>query len=278
MSCPAGKPVRSTRAVKSVSARAAGPVIRRALRNASFVANSTRSRAGRSVLLHTMARSPVTSPLCTPYGNNTGRRKSDGTTAGACPCAHDRLATTKLPAAAAAPLSMLRRPMAFAERFGSFMLQASRDQVGDRRLPAHDGGPKRRCGAGGSWHRLSRSGRVGGAHVTKRLLVREWIGGEEVDRLAAIGVGGDGKQLVACRGGEAAPGLEHDGGGAGDVPEGRAVVVHDGERPQGDVAEMERRRAHAAHPVASHPALDPGGDTIPEGRPHREEGSRAERC
>src|SRR5215467_10775856 len=142
MSCPAGKPVRSTRAVKSVLARAAGPVIRRALRNASFVANSTRSRAGRSVLLHTMARSPVTSPLCTPYGN-TGRLRSDGTTAGACPCAHDRPPTTKLPAAPAAPLRMLRLLIAFAEWF-AFMLQASQNQVGDRRLPARDGGAKRR--------------------------------------------------------------------------------------------------------------------------------------
>src|SRR5262252_7653959 len=127
-------------------------------------------------------------------------------------------------------------------------------------------------------HGTSRSGGMGSAHVAQRFLVRERIGGEEVDRLAAIGVGGDGEQLVACRGGEAAPGLEHDGGGAGDVPERRTVVVHDSERAHGDVAEVQRRRAHAAQPVASHPALDPGGDTIPEGRPHGEEGARAERC
>src|SRR5215475_8969307 len=142
MSCPAGKPERSTRAVKSVSARAAGPVIRRAFRNPSFVAYSTRSRAGRSVLLHTIARSPVTSPLCTPLGR-AGLIPSDGTTAGACPYAHDRPPTSSPPVATAAPLNRLRRLIAGPDRFVSFMRWPSRGQVGDRRLLANDGGAKR---------------------------------------------------------------------------------------------------------------------------------------
>src|SRR5215471_13818852 len=142
MSCPADKPERSTRAVKSVSARAADPVIRRALRNASFVAYSTRIRAGRSVLLHTMARSPVTSPLCTPYGR-VGLTLSGGTTAGACPCAHDRPPTTRLPAVTAAPLSMLRRLIARPDPVVAFMRRPSRGEVGDRRLLANDRGAKR---------------------------------------------------------------------------------------------------------------------------------------
>src|SRR5262245_58108621 len=87
MCCPAGSPTRSTRAVKSLSASAAGPTTRAASRNESLVAHSTCSRAGRSVRLHTIARSLVTSPLCTPYGI-AGRIASGVTSAGAVPCAH----------------------------------------------------------------------------------------------------------------------------------------------------------------------------------------------
>lgn len=84
ISSPAGSPLRSTRAVKSLSASAAGPTTRTASPNESLVAHSTTRRAGRSVRLHTMARSPVTSPLWTPYGM-AGRIRSGVTTAGAGP-------------------------------------------------------------------------------------------------------------------------------------------------------------------------------------------------
>src|SRR5882724_4361934 len=61
--------------------------MRDASRNESFVAHSTNSRAGRSVRLHTIARSLVTSPLWTPYGT-AGRIVSEVMTAGALVCAH----------------------------------------------------------------------------------------------------------------------------------------------------------------------------------------------
>ena len=56
MRWPAGRPVRSTRAVKPVSSRAAGPTTRRTSRNASVVSHSTTRRDGRSARLQTIAR------------------------------------------------------------------------------------------------------------------------------------------------------------------------------------------------------------------------------
>src|SRR5207245_5946206 len=112
--CPAGSPVRSTRAVKSLSARAAGPTTRDASRNESVVAHSTSSRAGRSVRLHTIARSLMTSPLWTPYGT-AGRILSEVTTAGAVVCAHTGRRTSEVvatpPTARADCLRNLRRFM-----------------------------------------------------------------------------------------------------------------------------------------------------------------------
>src|SRR5262245_8618068 len=61
--------------------------MRAASRNESLVAHSTCRRAGRSVRLHTIARSPRTSPVWTPYGI-AGRILSEVTAAGAVPWAH----------------------------------------------------------------------------------------------------------------------------------------------------------------------------------------------
>src|SRR5271155_2199467 len=61
---------------------AAGPTTRRASLKLSWVDHSTTRRAGRSVLLHTMARSSRMSPLWTPSGM-PGRCLSEVTIAGA---------------------------------------------------------------------------------------------------------------------------------------------------------------------------------------------------
>src|SRR5262245_8421676 len=101
------------RAVKSLSARAAGPTTRAASRNESLVAHSTIRRAGRSVRLQTMARSALTSPLWTPYGT-AGRARSGVTTAGAVPWAHARRQATEAaspPAARVDRVRNLRRSM-----------------------------------------------------------------------------------------------------------------------------------------------------------------------
>ena len=82
MSCPGGRPVRSTRAEKSLSGSAAGPITRWRFANEAVVAYSTISRAGRSVRLQITARSAETSPLCTPEGT-PGRIRSEVITAGA---------------------------------------------------------------------------------------------------------------------------------------------------------------------------------------------------
>src|SRR2546425_5509516 len=89
MRWPAGRSVNSTRAVKPVSSRAAGPTTRRASANESVVAYSTTIRAGRSVRLQTVARPAVTSPAEVPLGM-PGRAPSEGTTPGARP-AHARV-------------------------------------------------------------------------------------------------------------------------------------------------------------------------------------------
>jgi hypothetical protein len=84
--------------VKSLSASAAGPTMRRGFFIASSRASSTTSRAGRSVRLHSIARRSVTSPVMTPDGT-AGRIRSDVTIAGA-PCAKARGAASTAPAPA----------------------------------------------------------------------------------------------------------------------------------------------------------------------------------
>src|SRR5262245_45199676 len=81
---PAGKPVRSTRAVKSLVSSASGPRTRTGSRKSSDKERSTISRDGRSARLQTMARSPVTSPIWIPEVA-CGRPRSDVMTAGAWP-------------------------------------------------------------------------------------------------------------------------------------------------------------------------------------------------
>mgnify|MGYP003694044723 CR=1 FL=1 len=60
-------------AVWPASGRAAGPTTRRAFWKLSVAAYSTIRRAGRSVALHTTARSAVTSPACSPKGEGRAR-------------------------------------------------------------------------------------------------------------------------------------------------------------------------------------------------------------
>src|SRR5947209_8495354 len=64
----AGRPCRSTRAVKSESGDASGPATVRASFNDSVVAYSTLIRAGRSHRAQTIPDEAVTSPLATPQG------------------------------------------------------------------------------------------------------------------------------------------------------------------------------------------------------------------
>jgi hypothetical protein len=61
-----GNSMRSTRAVKSLAASAAGPIIRLGFLNESVVAYSTIIRLGQSVRLQIMAALLVASPLATP--------------------------------------------------------------------------------------------------------------------------------------------------------------------------------------------------------------------
>jgi hypothetical protein len=91
--------------VKSLPSSASGPRTRTGFCIASVVAYSTIIRAGRSLRLHTMARSPVTSPVITPCGT-CGRAASAMMIAGAVlwPNA-SRAAATRPPA----PSSRLRR-------------------------------------------------------------------------------------------------------------------------------------------------------------------------
>ena len=82
MRCPAGRPVRFTRAVKSVSSSAEGPTTRRVFAKEGVVEYSTISRAGRSLRLQTIAWPAVTSPVATPHGT-PGRSPSRVMMAGA---------------------------------------------------------------------------------------------------------------------------------------------------------------------------------------------------
>src|SRR5262245_42354146 len=109
---------------------AAGPTVRAASRNESLVAHSTMSLAGRSVRLHTIARSALTSPLWTPYGT-AGRMRSGVTTAGAAPWAHARRRASEAaspPAARVDCLRNLRRsmgrpPWEFHREYGETLLR-----------------------------------------------------------------------------------------------------------------------------------------------------------
>src|SRR5207245_5424671 len=103
MRWPAGRSVRSMRAVKPVSARASGPTIRGALANEAVVAYSTTIRAGRSVRLQTVVRPAVTSPAEVPLGI-PGRAASALTSAGTsraqsrpCPASMPPVATAAWP-------------------------------------------------------------------------------------------------------------------------------------------------------------------------------------
>jgi len=106
----------SSRAVKSLSASAAGPSIRRALRIDASRASSTIIRAGRSVRLHSTARRSVTSPVITPDGT-AGRIFSEVTIAGE-PSASTRGADSRAPV----PARKVRRVVREAPPLGFDMI------------------------------------------------------------------------------------------------------------------------------------------------------------
>ena len=93
-----GSPARTTRAVYPLSGSAAGPTTRRGFWKRSVAAYSTSMRAGRSVTLHTIARSAVTSPVWTPKGT-PGR----GDVCAATRCGQAPAPSMALPAARVPP-------------------------------------------------------------------------------------------------------------------------------------------------------------------------------
>ena len=108
------------RAVNPVSGSAAGPTSRRASVNDSRVDHSTIMRAGRSVRLQTIARSPVTSPTIAPCAV-AGRAPSSVTSAAAArgteqrACRRTRELGDKRPPGAHWAQAYLRTPVLTAE-------------------------------------------------------------------------------------------------------------------------------------------------------------------
>src|SRR5262245_376444 len=103
------------------------------------------------------------------------------------------------------------------------------------------------------------------------LFVCRRIPGEEGERLALVTGGVQGKERVASGRAEHAAGFHHHGGGAGHVPQRRAVIVHERQRAQRDVAELQRGGSEPAQAVTPHPALDKWRDALRPRRPDREE-------
>src|SRR5262245_6488719 len=100
---------------------------------------------------------------------------------------------------------------------------------------------------------------------------------EQRDGLAAGLGGGHRKHRRAVLRRENAACLEQHRRGPGDVPQRRAVVVHEVEAAERDVAEMEGRRAEASQAMTPEPAVDEIRHARAEGRAHRKDGAAGSR-